>query len=739
MSRALPQVKNRAPAPIQISAEQLIKEAQSRGLEDVLAKPKQYIADNEELQAYQLDKRKDFESQVQRHRQQMGIWTRYALWEASLKEFDRARSIFERALQFNYKDDMVWAKYGEMEMKAKFVNHARNVWDRATTLLPRVDQFWFKYTYMEELVGAIELARSVFERWMQWEPEDAAWEAYVKFEMRQGDVARARGVQERYITCHPHPHAFLKFARWEEKNGNKAGARQVYERAVEVLNPELSLQGVYAAFGQFEERCQEFERARVVYRFAVQQGEEGGRLDETKLMALRTALVAFEKRHGSTSGIEEVILHKRREQYEAVIADNALDYDTWLDLARLEEADGTAASVRAVYGRAVGNSPPVLEKQYWRRYMYLWICWAIYEELEAKDTVQAREVYKMALANIPHKKFTFSKIWLLAAELEVRCMDLSAARKLLGVACGKCAHLQKASIYRKYIALERQMGEIDRCRAIYTKWLETMPEHCSAWAGMAELEASVGETERARAVFDLGVQQELLETPESLWKAFIDFECDEGRADHVRALYGRLLQLTGHVRVWIAFALFEVDSDSDSARSEDKPPLERGGLEAAREIFQRGYSALKERGFKEERVLLLNAWRDAEMRVPGGNVASVEAKLPRKIKMRRAATDEAGAATGGWEEYYDYLFPDDEQGAPGLKLLENAMKWKAAAAAAAAKAAAEAPSAATAANEPAPNDQNDEGEEEEELEREGSSSLGKRKPEEEGELDIDDF
>jgi len=733
MSRALPQVKNRAPASIQISAEQLIKEAQNRGLEDVLAKPKQYIADNEELQAYQLDKRKDFESQVQRHRQQMGIWCRYALWEASLKEFDRARSIFERALQFNYKDDMVWAKYGEMEMKAKFINHARNIWDRATTLLPRIDQFWFKYTYMEELVGSIELARQVFERWMQWEPEDAAWEAYVKFEMRQGDVAKARGVQERYVICHPLPHAYLKFARWEEKNGNKSGARQVFEKAVELLNPELSLQGVFAAFGQFEERCQEFERARVVYRYAVQQGEQGG-LDEAKLTALRTALVAFEKRHGNTSGIEEVILHKRREQYGAVVAADPRDYDTWLDLARLEEADGTAESVRAVYGRAVENSPPVLEKRYWRRYMYLWICWAVYEEMEAKDTSRARDVYKMALATIPHKKFTFSKIWLLAAELEVRCMDLGAARRILGVASGKCAHLRKASIYRKYIALERQMGEIDRCRAIYTKWLETMPEHCPAWAGMAELEASVGETERARAVFELGVTQEMLETPESLWKAFIDFECDEGRADNVRALYGRLLQLTGHVRVWIAHALFEVDGDDgdDANRSDEKPVLERGGLQAARDIFQRGYNTLKEQGLKEERVLLLNSWRDAEMRTPGGNVASVEAKLPRKIKMRRAATDEAGAgAAGGWEEYYDYLFPDDEQGAPGLKLLENALKWKAAAAAAAAKAAA----AAAASSE---EEDQEEKQKEKKLEEqeEGTSSLGKRKPEEE--LDIDD-
>ena len=39
------------------------------------------------------------------------------------------------------------------------------------------------------------------------------------------------------------------------------------------------------------------------------------------------------------------------------------------------------------------------------------------------------------------------------------------------------------------------------------------------------------------------------------------------------------------------------------------------------------------------------------------------------------AKDEYGNDLG-WEEYYDYHFPDDEKKVVGLKLLENAMKWK---------------------------------------------------------------
>lgn len=92
----------------------------------------------------------------------------------------------------------------------------------------------------------------------------------------------------------------------------------------------------------------------------------------------------------------------------------------------------------------------------------------------------------------------------------------------------------------------------------------------------------------------------------------------------------------------------------------------------------RRYAALKSQGLKEERVLLLEAWRDAEAKAfaeassaaeAGGlpapsreHLAAVEAKFPRKIKMKRpvAREDEEDGETV-FEEYFDYAFPDDEK------------------------------------------------------------------------------
>lgn len=71
------------------------------------------------------------------------------------------------------------------------------------------------------------------------------------------------------------------------------------------------------------------------------------------------------------------------------------------------------------------------EKRYWRRYIYLWLNYALYEELSAIDLERTRQVYRFCLKLIPHRRFTFAKIWLYAAKFEIRQKKLTDARKLL--------------------------------------------------------------------------------------------------------------------------------------------------------------------------------------------------------------------------------------------------------------------------------------------------------------------
>ena len=170
--------------------------------------------------------------------------------------------------------------------------------------------------------------------------------------------------------------------------------------------------------------------------------------------------------------------------------------------------------------------------------------------------------------------------------------------------------------------------------------------------------------QRCRAIYELAVSLSTLDMPEMIWKNYIDLEMDEGESDKARALYERLIIRTGHVKVWISYAQFEASSIGH-------------GMKAARDIFERGYDLLKNDGLKEERILLLDAWRILEKaKGDHSSITAVEAKMPRRIKRKRLRKDETSGE--GWEEYFDYCFPD-EQGAAGsnLKILEMAAKWKA--------------------------------------------------------------
>jgi len=101
---------------------------------------------------------------------------------------------------------------------------------------------------------------------------------------------------------------------------------------------------------------------------------------------------------------------------------------------------------------------------------------------------------------------------------------------------------------------------VGRCRKLYAKYLETMPTNCEAWNAFADMEKTVGETDRARAIYELAISQPALDMPETLWKAYIDFEIGEEEVGRVRELYERLLERTSHVKVWISFGQFEAEN-----------------------------------------------------------------------------------------------------------------------------------------------------------------------------------
>eukprot|EP01086_Lenisia_limosa_P016182 TRINITY_DN5810_c0_g1_i1.p1 TRINITY_DN5810_c0_g1~~TRINITY_DN5810_c0_g1_i1.p1 ORF type:complete len:684 (+),score=200.69 TRINITY_DN5810_c0_g1_i1:29-2080(+) len=648
-------VQNRAPSNVQITAEQILRE--SRGYQDVQSStPRSKVTDGDELKEFRTQKRTEFEERLRRDRMKIKEWLRYGKFEADQGDYERARSVYNRALDLHPRVVTIWQAYAEFEESARMINHARNVWDRAVTLLPREDRLWHKAIFLEQSVGQYGAARQLFERWMAFGPAKTSWHSYINFEIKLKEWDLVRGIYKRYIECHPCVESYLKFAKFEDGRNEVARARKVYMDCSIELGEAAETEDYFTTFARFEEKHHEFDRARGIYTYGLDH------IPKHQAPDLYAAFVTFEKMHGDGSGIDTVIAHKKRFQYQEEVRADPHNYDAWFEYLRLEMSEGDVPRIRSVFEDAVSNIPLIEEKNYWRRYIYIWIFYAIFEELDAQDVVRAREVWRTLLNDvIPHKVFSSSKSWIHYAHFEVRQHNIEAARKIFGRALGMAP---KDKIFEAYIQLELQLTNVDRCRKLYEKFLQFAPENVNTWTKFAELEDTLGEETRARAIYDLAISQEKLDAPEMLWKNYIDWEVKNNELDRVRVLYSRLLELTMHVKVWISFATFEASNKE---------------TERARALFEKADAHFKSQNEdgKDARVVLIEAWVEFEnQNGTEEQIKVVTDKVPTKLKKRRALRDEVTGEEKGWEEYYDYTFPDQEDGAKGIKILQLAQAWK---------------------------------------------------------------
>lgn len=625
------------------------------------------------------------------------MYIKYARFEESIQDWARARSIYERAIDVEPRNTVIWLKYAEMEMKQKNVNLARNVWNRAVTILPRVDQFWYKFAYMEEMLGNLEGAREIFDRWMKWEPEEAVWYSFIKFEQRYKQWDRIRQIYSRLLSIHSSVSNWIKWAEFEESRGAVDEARSIFEKSLDLLDESPDLEPrLFIAFAKFETRQKEIDRARAIFHLGME------RFPAHLAPALQHSHAQFEREWGdSAAAIDSVILQKRRYQYASNAENEPYNYDNWFDWIRLEEEllevdyvnensstelmtsdDSRFENIREVFEKAIAQVPPsTTEKLHWKRYIYIWLFYSTFEETVAKNRERALAVLQTALRLLPHSSFTFTKLWNHLAEFHLRSGDFGAARKAFGQAIGLStvngSKKPKPSIFSKYIQMELDLREFDRARALYERWLLLDPERSATWARFAELERLLLDDERARAILEIACNQESLDIPELVWKAAIDLEFEAGDLERVRDLYERLLERSQyHLKVWVSYANMEVATDQDEEGKSS-------GITNARQILQRAYDHFKSVQANTERLVLLEAWKELEYQHGSSeDVEKIISKFPRRVKKRRKITLESGENDYYWEEFYDYVFPDDESESSKskghLKLLEMAHKWKSA-------------------------------------------------------------
>lgn len=674
----------------QVTSESILQEAFDNK-DKPLYRPKQSIQDLEELRSFQLTKRREYEQQLNKNRLNFGQWIRYAKWEADHnKDIVRARSIFERALDVNVQHIPFWIHYIQFELSNKNINHARNLLDRGTTTLPRVNKLWFLYVQTEETLKNYTMVRTIFERWLDWRPDYSAWDAYVNFEKRYDEYDNIRRIFVRYVKESPSGETWLKWIEMELRASRSTKQsqviRSVFEAAVDSCLSNKKLLGdaklalIISKWADWEVSVREYERARLIYTLLLDPNTRITLL-ETQRQEIHHSFTQFEKTHGNKDTIETSIISKRRLKYETDLKSEPCDYDAWWALLNI--ADNHNELIK-LFDQAVSYSPKDPTKTIkWKRYILLWVRYALWQEYDNKDVEAARIIWNNCLKSIP-KTIIFGKIWIRFAEFELRNSDLLRARKVLGRAIGQSTR-PKRNILRFYIGLEKRLGEWDRVRKLYERWLElcAMSDEntLEVLTEYVEFERTLNEHDRVIAIYNIGIQlidSDVKVLPqENLYISFINYYKDEMKYAEARSLYRGLVAKYPSPKVWISLALFESSIASEaqlkvyneSEEDEFEFTVEDEHREATRKIFKEANQYYKIS--KQERLVILEAWKNYE--ITHGDKESqdlVDAKLPTIVKRKKTVD-------GVEEEYVDYIFPEDEVKTAGLnKFLANARKWK---------------------------------------------------------------
>ena len=257
------------------------------------------------------------------------------------------------------------------------------------------------------------------------------------------------------------------------------------------MGKEALCQEYFLAFIKFELEHKEYDRCRALFKFGLENIEKNKE-------KLNENYIKFEKKYGNTQKLEDMVINRRRIFYEKKIKENSMDYDTWFDYTKLEEEYGTENSCREIYERAISNIPPIKEKKFWKRYIYLWINYALYEECVCNNLKVTEEIYKNILDLIPHKEFTFSKIWILATNFHLRQKNLDKVRKLFGISMGICP---RKKIIDSYINIELQLGNNDRVKKIFQNYIQKFPDDENIWFNFCKFEESLEEYNVAEVLY----------------------------------------------------------------------------------------------------------------------------------------------------------------------------------------------------------------------------------------------
>lgn len=334
------------------------------------------------------------------------------------------------------------------------------------------------------------------------------------------------------------PHTlWVAFARLYESHNDLNNARDIFEKAVNVNYKAVDhLATVWCEYAEMELRHKNFGTAIELMRKATAEpsvevkrrvaadGNEPVQMKLHKSLRLWSFYVDLEESLGS--------LESTRVVYERILDLRIATPQIILNYAFFLEENKYFEDAFKVYERGVKIFKYPHVKDIWVTYLSKFVKRYGKTKLE-----RARELFEHAIEQAPENEV--KPIFLQYAKLEEEYGLAKRAMKVYDQAVKTVPDSEKLSMYEIYIARAAAIFGVPKTREIYEQAIESglrdndAKKMCLKYA---ELEKNLGEIDRARAIYVFASQFADPRSDPDFWKKWKDFEIQHGNEDTFREM-----------------------------------------------------------------------------------------------------------------------------------------------------------------------------------------------------------
>ncbi|KAJ7530801.1 hypothetical protein O6H91_14G019800 [Diphasiastrum complanatum] len=334
------------------------------------------------------------------------------------------------------------------------------------------------------------------------------------------------------------PHTlWVAFAHLYESNNAISSAREIFEKAVQVNYKTVDdLASVWCAWAEMEMKHKNFKGALELMRRATTEpsvavkrkvaadGDEPVQMRLFKSLRLWSMHVDLEEGLGT--------LESTRKVYERILDLKIATPQIVINYALMLEESRYFEDAFKVYERGVQIFKYPHVREIWTTYLSKFV-----KRYGGKKLERARDLFEQAVEKVPVEDA--KPLFLQYAKLEE---DFGLARRAMEVydrATKSVADNEKMSIYEIYIARAAEFYGVPKTRDIYEQAIESgLPDKdvktmCLKYA---ELERSLGEIDRARAIYVHASQMADPRSDAEFWSKWNEFEVQHGNEDTFREM-----------------------------------------------------------------------------------------------------------------------------------------------------------------------------------------------------------